>query len=214
MKKNTIIGLFLALCIGTFASAIMLDDWKTKVFFVYASVILLGVCFLQLSITTELLRDSSKSAGIKPYSFSRTQLAYWSFLVIGGYMIINVLRETGEILNETGLTLLGISGATATAGGLIDSSDQASVADNTMQARHQDGESKGFFTDILSDAQGISIHRLQALVINLIYGVVLAIAVIRECELPEFSTNVMILLGLSSGTYAVLKVNENKTPKK
>lgn len=200
--------LILFVSIALFAFSLFIKGFSILI---YASVIVLGAWMVYLAISTDFLRDNAKiEGGRKPFSFSRVQLAYWSFLVIGGYMIIYVLKNPIEILNETGLILLGIGGATTTSASLIDASDKSKGAESEGHSRHQDTASEGFFSDIMSDADGISIHRLQAVVFNLIYGIILIFSVLTTHQLPEFSQNVLILLGLSSGTYVVLKAGENK----
>lgn len=185
----------------------------------YSSVILLGVWMLTLALTTNLLRDDSNvtEGEKKPFSFSRSQLAYWSFLIIGSYIIIYIFNDIHnaddkiEILNGTALILLGISGATTTAASVIDSGDKGSSL--TGGKRHQDTISEGFFSDILSDKDGISIHRLQSFIFNLVFGGILIYTVLTTDQLPEFTNNEFLLLGLSSGTYTIIKVNENKSSK-
>jgi hypothetical protein len=61
---------------------------------------------------------------------------------------------------------LGISAGTLATAKLTDNSDAA----NPNITRTQDDESKGFLNDILSDENGISIHRFQAVVFNVIIG--------------------------------------------
>ena len=186
---------------------------------VYASVALLGLWLVRLAITTDFLRDEADvPEGQKPFSFSRSQLAYWSYLIISGFMIIFVLNDApaDEILTNGTLILLGIGGATSAAANVIDTNEKV-TAKQSNASRHQDTPSDGFFVDILSDADGISIHRLQALVFNLVFGAVLIFTIFSEGVLRDFSQNELILIGLSSGTYTILKTNENKAsiaPKK
>jgi len=69
---------------------------------------------------------------------------------------------------------------------------------------------QSFLKDILSDNQGISIHRLQSFVFNVIYGVVFIKSVVFDYAMPEFGSVELLLLGISNGTYAFNKKSETK----
>ena len=71
--------------------------------------------------------------------------------------------------------------------------------------------------DILSDQNGVSIHRFQALLFNISIGIAFIVQFIGSMKaatagqtipLPELDQATLGLLGISSGTYA-LKFNEN-----
>jgi hypothetical protein len=133
-------------------------------------------------------------------------------------------------LNSSTVILLGISAATTAAARVIDISDE-----EKSNWRHQDGFGKNFFLDILSDNNGVSVHRFQTVVFNAVFGVWFIHAVLNnllhdcsaytgdtklleQCKLdilnyimPPISDNNLILLGLSSATYAALKMTENNS---
>jgi hypothetical protein len=97
---------------------------------------------------------------------------------------------------------------TTTTGTLIDVRN----ADGPDKVRHQSQKSEGFLTDILSDASGISIHRFQAAMFNIAYGVYFVIDVfsdLKQTKFPDFNAATLALLGVSSGTYVALKISEN-----
>ena len=199
--------------------------------------------FIFLLLLTFLLRNSilkdASAAKKKPYSYSRTQLVWWSIIVLSCF--IAVYFNTGYIptFYDSTLILLGISAGTLATAKLTDNSDAA----NPNITRTQDDESKGFLNDILSDENGISIHRFQAVVFNVIIGLWFVqqflcnlkgfhqcSVVSTDCHfpacldcvldvtkkgidslIPDISNNNLILIGLSAGTYAALKTTENKT---
>jgi hypothetical protein len=119
------------------------------------------------------------------------------------------------LLNST-LILLGISSGTTVAARVIDVGDSA----NPNTSRHQDtGKSQSFLLDLLSDENGVSIHRFQTVVFNITFGVWFLVEVATHLSdtgvsadkvMPDINTNNLILLGLSSATYAGLKISENK----
>ncbi len=186
------------------------------------------------------LRDLSH-ANPQPYSWSRVQLAWWTVIILSSFIAI-VWRDmqtdppaNTPTLHYSTLVLLGISAATTAVARMID------VGDMTNQAaiRHQELPGENFLTDVLSDQSGVSIHRLQAVIFNAVFGVWFIATVLynlvtghdpcslypagsqlaQNCKqipldyiMPVISDNNLILLGLSSATYAALKTTENKVP--
>lgn len=170
----------------------------------------------------------------KPYSFARVQLVWWTFLVLS--VMISTVIASGQIpdLNQSTLILLGIGSLTTISGRLIDLSDNqnqanaqaVAAATNTTQPAplNQDLPSQGFFLDLLSDKGGVSVHRFQAFIFNLVFGVWFIYKSVKDLNgvsaktsaavvnaiIPVITDNNLILLGLSAGTYVALKTAENK----
>ena len=65
-----------------------------------------------------------------------------------------------------------------------------------------------FFRDICSDADGLSIHRLQAVAWTALLGVVFVVSITRQISMPVFEDNLLLLMGVSSAGYLALKPNE------
>jgi cation transport ATPase len=63
-------------------------------------------------------------------------------------------------------------------------------------------------TDILSDADGVALHRLQIVVWTVILGVVFFAEIFRSFRLPTFDSNLLILMGISGATYVGFKFKE------
>lgn len=197
------------------------------IYFWIAFLVLL-VIFIFLDLKFCLLRDSTTTLP-KPYSYARVQLAWWTLVILSS--VIAILLAKGEMptLDSFTLILLGITAGTTMAARLIDVSDRNSAS--TTDLPNQDFPGENFLLDILSDKNGVSIHRLQSVIINIVFGVWFIAQVLRhlsggspclpgdaDCAkhpldyiIPVISTNNLILLGLSSGTYAALKTTENKT---
>jgi hypothetical protein len=177
-------------------------------------VVLFGLVYF-LDLKYNMLRDLSK-APRKPYSYGRVQLAWWSVIVLAAF--VAVTWEKGiPTLDASTLILLGISCATTGAGRLVD------LSDITMGLlRDQDRDCESFFIDILSDANGINIQRFQALVFNVTFGIWFVLQVSNHLPvmsgpdgiIPAIDPNNLVLLGLSSGTYAALKTTENRSSQK
>ncbi|RTQ50303.1 hypothetical protein EJV47_11810 [Hymenobacter gummosus] len=135
-----------------------------------------------------------------PFSLAKTQLAFWTFLIMSCYLVIYCV--TGEMTNisMTTLSLLGISAGTTGISGLLDVGDKAK-----LQANEPLRPSRGFLADLLSDEQGVSINRLQKVVITLLLGYFFVRTVYKTVALPEWDNNETLLLAISSATYLGLK---------
>jgi len=72
------------------------------------------------------------------------------------------------------------------------------------------GVSKGFIPDILSDSNGYSFHRFQIFAWTIVLGIIFVSSVYNSFTMPEFSTTLLGLMGISSGTYIGFKFPEKK----
>jgi hypothetical protein len=70
--------------------------------------------------------------------------------------------------------------------------------------------SKGFLNDILSDSSGYSFHRFQIFAWTIVLGIIFLSSVYNNLTMPEFSTTLLGLMGISSGTYIGFKFPEVK----
>lgn len=146
----------------------------------------------------------------KPYSLARSQLGLWTVVIGCSYIYVELCKYfpvPSIKLDGTLLGLMGISAGTAAAGNLID---------NNANPEQQGvmGPSGGFFKDILSDQNGINIHRFQNVVWTVI-AIILYLCQIPDVpcgQLPTLDTTLVALTGISSATYLGLKINENKPP--
>jgi hypothetical protein len=68
--------------------------------------------------------------------------------------------------------------------------------------------SQGFRLDILSDADGISFHRLQIAVWTVVLGIIFCVSVYNVLSMPTFSDTLLGLMGISGGTYVGFKIPE------
>lgn len=58
-----------------------------------------------------------------------------------------------------------------------------------------------FDIDILSDANGVSIHRFQMVLWTVVLGFIFIHEVVARLAMPEFSGTPLLLMGISNGTY-------------
>lgn len=145
----------------------------------------------------------------RPFSLSRVQLGAWTVIISCSYIYLvlcNCCPMANVAINTTALILMGISAGTAVAAGAVDQSQSQDGAD-----RHQDEPSGGFLADILSDKNGISIHRFQNVVWTIIaMCLYLCYLSVAACKLPDLDNTIIGLTGISATAYVGLKINENK----
>jgi hypothetical protein len=79
-----------------------------------------------------------------------------------------------------------------------------------LDAQQAPSASAGFLRDILSDGSGYSFHRFQIFAWTIVLGIIFVSSVYNNLTMPEFSTTLLGLMGLSAGTYIGFKFPEQK----
>jgi hypothetical protein len=196
--------------------------WDAYLRFWLCLVIALLILFyaIRLARTTTLIRDEVyNTVGTLvtkdiPYSYSRTQLLWWSVIIMVCYTLLFGITGVLVPLNGTMVLLLGLGASVYGFARLIDDNQVTSLAPGT---RHQEKEgTKHFLKDILSDDIGISIHRMQSFIFNIIFGlgfIFYFIQSLRSGDYPfiEMEQWQFALLGISASTYLGIKATaENK----
>jgi hypothetical protein len=182
-------------------------------------LIIVLVAFFWLAKKRDILRDGSPVNGNpQPYSLGKTQMAWWFFLIIIGFVMIWLVSGDQDTISASLLTLMGISGGTALGSSLIERN-----ARNPATPAPSGGApaappppppppavSRGWLRDILSDSNGsIVLHRLQNVLWTLVLGIMLVVSVMTSLTMPEFNTTLVTLMGISSGTYVGFKFAED-----
>ncbi len=80
----------------------------------------------------------------------------------------------------------------------------------TLTPAATDADSQGLLRDILRDSSGYSFHRFQIFAWTIVLGIIFVSSVYNNLSMPEFSTTLLGLLGISSGTYIGFKFPEKK----
>jgi ABC-type uncharacterized transport system permease subunit len=180
------------------------------IYYIIAGIIVLSAIYV--SVFTGILKDvvikTPNDVPIKTYSFARTQGLWWTTIIAGCFVIaFGANHEVMVNLNSTCLTLLGIGIGTTTIGKVIDNYDLKAGF-----VRYQDEKNtKNFFTDILSDGMGLTVHRYQSLIFNLIFTVIFLVEFFgNRTKFPEFEPVTLGLLGISSSVYLGTKATENQ----
>jgi len=68
-----------------------------------------------------------------------------------------------------------------------------------------------FFSDILTDENGVSFHRLQMVVFTMVLGFVFIYTVWATLTMPDFSTTLLTMQGITAGTYLGFKIPEKQS---
>jgi hypothetical protein len=229
-------------------SNILFYDEPTRIFFKeirkgggfgWSLIIAMGLFFcLIIARFSYVLKDNDApfkdSKYLAPrFSFSKSQFAFWTFIVLASFIYIWASTGDMDSINTTALILLGITSATITTSNLISKNDESKAGTPIKSESYEKTEEKpskkqltaeikrvklrakekntgSFFEDILSDSNGVSIHRMQTVIFNLVFGIAFIKGVIFDYAMPDFTETQLILLGLSNGTYAFLKTTENK----
>lgn len=161
---------------------------------------------------TDLLRETNNKTS--PYSFSRVQLFLWTLTIAPIFALHWGYRyfpgTDPDLINTTGLILLGISGSVALTAGVIGSTQLATAkAKGLLPIMLKSTRvTVNFWVDILTDDNGqFSIARLQQLIFTLVFMVIYVATFFADDKaLPEFNEPyVFVLMGISTGSYVLGK---------
>jgi hypothetical protein len=185
-------------------------DFKLEVvpreqFYIYLIGLLIALgAFMYLCSHTTVIRggDIAQPLKVRPYSLSSFQMAFWFFLVIAAYVFIWLICDELNTITDSVLGLTGIGAATAVGARLVNQKTPGTDAPTV---------SHGFVSDVISDASGVSLHRLQMFVWTLVLGVIFLASVYNDLAMPEFSATLLGLMGISSGTYLGMKTAVSRT---
>ncbi|MBP2304714.1 hypothetical protein GBZ48_06300 [Azospirillum melinis] len=168
-----------------------------------------------------------------PYSLARFQLLWWSGIVTASYAAILTITGSMDTITTGTMALMGIVGGTSVLAAFQDrrpSDDQtrrqqhaalyiaaatANPPDRTAMAASLEQvypPTQGLLPDLLSDAAGYNIHRLQLLAWTGVLGITFLYEVTRTLGMPELSANLLALTGISNGTYFGFKMQEQQVP--
>ena len=182
------------------------NDWY-RVWILWIVTAVVGLLVIVISRRSELLKETNPIAD-SVFSLARTQIAWWTVVVLGSFFHLYFYTDELVDLSNSTMVLLGASAGTMISAKMIDSYKDYSHLVNQPKIK-----SRGFILDILSDGvEGVSVHRFQFVIWTLALTLVFLRGVIRELAMPEFPENLLILMGISNGTYLLLKLPENTKP--
>lgn len=166
-----------------------------------------------------------------PYSLARFQLLWWSGIVTASYVAILTITGSMDTITTGTMALMGIVGGTSV---LAAFQDRRPGDDETRRQQHAAAyraaaaatppdqatmaaslnevypPTQGWLADLLSDAAGYNIHRLQLLAWTMVLGITFLYEATRTLGMPELSANLLGLTGISNGTYFGFKMQEQQ----
>jgi len=147
-----------------------------------------------------MLRDAGTGNNLaaRTYSLGRVQMTWWFGIIMGAYIFLWAITKDVPTLSSQALLLMGISGVTGLTSAGLDASRQ-----------NQSSLTKGhFLEDLLTDADGVTLHRFQMLAMTVILGVMFIVQVATTLTMPEFDGSLLVLMGIAGGTYIGFKIPE------
>ncbi|MGE5313242.1 MAG: hypothetical protein ACM3Q4_00950, partial [Acidobacteriota bacterium] len=127
------------------------------------------------------------------------QMALWFFIAIVSFLLLWVETGRTDTMPLSVVVMLGISAATALG---------AAVIDTRIRKGSAPEQSHDFLIDIISDEHGVCFHRFQMAGWTLVLAVVFFYTVFTEMRMPDFDASILLLMGISSGTYLGYKIPE------
>lgn len=194
------------------AAFLLLLIWVSAIYYAYKNALIKDPAYNK---NGELLPAQDSS-----FSYSRVQLLWWTLIILTCYVIF--FGATGVLapLNITSVVLLGFGAMVYAGGHVIDNRQIKKNKGSRNQDQgaqiyaQEDPPKPDFISDILSDDNGISIHRFQAVVFNIVFGIGFIGFFINSMmqhtyPFTDFTDAQFSLLGISSATYLTLKASEN-----
>ncbi len=179
--------------------------YKTGALIFLGIAVLMGFLFYYFR-KSPMFRDApGDNSTLKPdetsYSLAKVQLAFWTVIIILCETYIWCITGVLPDLSASSLVLLGMSVGTTALSTFVGYA-------NELKGRKASGN---FWKDLISDAAGIpSLHRVQMLIWTLLIGFYFVRQSWLHFSMPDISENMLILMGISSGTYVALKTQERK----
>ncbi len=214
----------------TFVVVFATLSWMALVGF----AVVLGL-FLWLAAVSNMIRDPVPGAARSPYSLARSQMAWWFFLVLGGYLFLTLLTGALPEIPGTILGLMGISAGTFLGAEVVGAgkqnaagsppppadgpeadkppaeeseTDKPETAPKTAEPTVPQDSLRQYFVDILMGPDGLAFHRFQIAVWTLALGIIYLVKVWGDLAMPDFDANLLGLMGISAGTYVGFKFPE------
>lgn len=154
-----------------------------------------------LVLTTDILKEGVVGA----YSLAQTQLAFWTILILSGFIYSLLITGIPSTLNTSILTLLGISMGTNGVAKYIDYFNKISKEPTLPKL-----PTGSFWRDILGDGDSINMQRFQIVAWNIILGGYFTFFTFHNKTMPIIPDVLLTLAGMSSLTYVVAKPTETK----
>jgi ABC-type Fe3+-siderophore transport system permease subunit len=173
-----------------------------------------------------------------PFSLSRIQMTAWTILIIGAFCFLALNGDVNQIVIPNSiLILMGIASGTSLGAAIVDNQTPDGSAINqayktALEAQKKLTEepdnaaaktaletaraslyklapkSEKFLNDILSDANGYNLHRVQMAAWTLVVIAIFIGSVFSEGRMPDLNPTLLALMGISNGVYLGFKIPE------
>ena len=154
------------------------------------------------AISSTLLRVAGSTAAMPgPWSLRRVQAAWWFVVVFTSWEVLAAFTRDIPPIGTTSLLLLGIAGGTYSAQIVV-----PGVEDDAPPTTPK----RGFLGDLVSDANGPVLHRVQLVVWSIALGIAFLYLSVSEVHMPELDPTLLGLMGLSAAGYLSGKTREAK----
>lgn len=153
--------------------------------------------FVYLARTTNLIREPSltiEPRTARPYSLGRAQMAFWFLLIFVCYVSLWLVTGDYDTIGHSQFVLALISSFTAVGSRVVSIGPTEGINDASRR-------SKGFFIDLLSDSNGVRIHRFQLCAWTLLLGLIFAAIVYDDLVMPNFGDSLLALVGISAAAH-------------
>lgn len=181
---------------------------SSEIMFMYILPVFIILFANVLSFKSDLIKEGRTE---KHYSLSRVQLLWWTVIILCCFSIKFGASMVIPRLDQSILYLLGIGTGTITVAKLMSDSKKNKEEAKEEVIEHTT-KSNGLFYDILDDGDGISVHRFQAVLFNIVFGFTFLNQFFSDVNyaMPAFNNEQLTLLGISSSTYLFMKNSESK----
>ena len=165
-----------------------------------------GLCLLLLWWKSSMLREGGDPQNA--FSLSRVQMAFWGVVVLSCFVGVAVACHSLEHIPAQTLVLLGISAATGLSSVIMDGGPNAKPTPKSTDPK----VIPAFFEDICVSDKSAGFHRVQMVLWTLVLGAFFVWNVMQVISMPEFSNTLLILMGITNGTYLGFKTQEPPNP--
>lgn len=141
------------------------------------------------------------------FSLSRIQIAFWTVLVVAGFIYIWLSTGYAPDLPQSVLILMGISGATKVITGAMDAKQPLTAPPPPLPLGPKKGIGK-VLSDIISDDVSPTISRIQFVIWTLLFGGVFLEHIFEYVKFHDFTPEQLALMGISNGVYLLMRPNE------
>lgn len=172
-----------------------------------ALVLACALGFVYLARHTRLLFQPIVAGAGAPklrLSLARVQFALWFFAIFTAFLTIWLTTGRTDSLNSSIVAILGISSGTAVGESLLWDKNPLVASAESDQSDFIPNHHPGIWEllqGLACDAHGASIYRFQVLAWTALLLVTFVSQVYFDLSMPVFGSELLYLLGLSSGTY-------------